>query len=387
MKPINRLSERPSPDHPITRPPEHAITRWLWSGICAGLAAVVLSGSAPLRAQEMDRRLAIFGRYLDALRTQAKIPGLSAAIVENRKIVWERGFGYQDVARRLPARPDTPYRIASLTKTFASTLLMQCVERRTLDLDASVRISPGSPALPPQVATVGQLLSHTSEGTPGSHYKYSGLLYGALTPVVESCTGKPFRVALADSILEPLGMYDSVPGQDLESAAAPAATLFEPARLTRYRDVLSRLAVPYVIDSKGRVQQADYPPKDINAAAGLISTVRDIARFDSAIDDRVLLSDETLSLAWTPVRSTTTGAMLPHALGWFSQDVRGERVIWHYGYWAQFSALYVKIPGRNLSLILLANSGGLSSYFPLGDGDITSSTFAELFLRLFGKGS
>jgi hypothetical protein len=70
-------------------------------------------------------------------------------------------------------------------------------------------------------------------------------------------------------------------------------------------------------------------------------------------------------------------------LGWFSQRVNGVRVIWHYGQWPQYSALYIKVPERRLTLILLANSGGLGEAFPLGDGDVMVSPFARTFLGLF----
>lgn len=70
------------------------------------------------------------------------------------------------------------------------------------------------------------------------------------------------------------------------------------------------------------------------------------------MDDRPLLRDATQALAWTNARSTTTGQTLPHALGWFRQEYRGRSVIWHYGSWAQFSALYVKVPDRDFTLLL-----------------------------------
>src|SRR4051794_18249797 len=74
------------------------------------------------------QRLDQFQQSLDSLRRQYAIPGLSAAIVSNGRIIWEKGFGFQDVENQIPATPDTPYRTASITKTFASMLLMKCVE-------------------------------------------------------------------------------------------------------------------------------------------------------------------------------------------------------------------------------------------------------------------
>jgi CubicO group peptidase (beta-lactamase class C family) len=57
---------------------------------------------------DLERRIALFTRYLDPLRTQAAIPGLSATIVSGGRVIWEAGFGYADVERRIAATPDTP---------------------------------------------------------------------------------------------------------------------------------------------------------------------------------------------------------------------------------------------------------------------------------------
>jgi CubicO group peptidase (beta-lactamase class C family) len=95
------------------------------------LAAVVwasfttLTGAAQA-SPDLDHRIALFTRYLDPLRIQAGVPGLSVAVVSAGRVVWERGYGFADVEARVPAAPDTLYRIASLTKTFTSALLAVC---------------------------------------------------------------------------------------------------------------------------------------------------------------------------------------------------------------------------------------------------------------------
>jgi CubicO group peptidase (beta-lactamase class C family) len=327
-----------------------------------------------------DAQLALFERYVEALRQRGGIPGLSAAIVYQQKVVWERGLGYQDVEGRVAARPDTPYRIASLTKTLASTLLMECVERNTLDLNAPM--SRYTTLIAEPGATVRHVMSHTSHAPPGASYRYDGNRYSALTNVVDACAQQPFRQALAVRILDRLAMRDSVPGQDLDAPTAAVAALFDAPTLARYQAVIARLAKPYTLDRRGRIVPADYPPKGISTAAGLISTVRDLARFDAGIDTNVIVSASTQQLAWTPFVSTS-GQTLPHALGWFSQRYGQTRLIWHYGYWNQFSALYLKVPERGLTLILLGNSGELSAPFSLGNGDVTTSAFAKTFLKMF----
>ena len=220
----------------------------------------------------------------------------------------------------------------------------------------------------------------TSDAPAGSAYRYDGDRYGALTPVVEACTGQPFRVALAARILDRLGMSDSVPGDDLGEPPAPVASLFASTTLERYRQVLTRLAKPYRSNGR-RYEPADYPPRGINAAAGLVSTVRDLARYDAALDDRVLLGDQTQRLAWTPF-ALRDGRRGPYGLGWFTQSIEGEPMVWHYGLWPSFSSLIVERPDRGATLILLANSDGLNARFPMADGDARVSPFVRAFLGL-----
>ena len=245
-----------------------------------------------------QQRLDQFQQSLDALRRQYAIPGLSAAIVSNGRIIWEKGFGFQDVENQIPATPDTPYRTASITKTFASMLLMKCVENGRLNLDTPIRNYTSG--ISDSRVTVRHLFTHTSQSSPpGESYLYSGDRYNFLTPVVESCAGKSFREVLAKDILDRLAMWDSVPGQDMEFPSAETESLFTPETLQRYQRVIQRLAKPYVIDNSGRPILSAYPPKGIFAAAGLISTVRDLARYDAAIDQHLLLASQTQEQAWT----------------------------------------------------------------------------------------
>jgi CubicO group peptidase (beta-lactamase class C family) len=121
----------------------------------------------------------------------------------------------------------------------------------------------------------------------------------------------------------------------------------------------------------------------LNAAVGIVSSVRDLARFDSALDDHVLLSEDTLANAWTP-RPPVDGRPRPFGHGWFAQLDDDEPIVWHFGYTPGVgSALWIKLPERGTTLILLANSDGLSAHFSLADGDVTDSPFARVFLSLF----
>jgi CubicO group peptidase (beta-lactamase class C family) len=317
-----------------------------------------------------------FEAYLEPLRQQAGIPGLSAVILLHGEVVWERGFGFQNQETRLRAAPDTPYLVGDLSQTFAAVLLMQCVEGRRLELDAPVRrygVNSTEPG-----ATLRQLLSHTSSGT----FRYEPDRFAQLTELATACIPQPYRKSVSHRILEHLAMRDSVPGRDILDTTAVPTGLYDPAHLERYQRVLERLAVPYRVDKRNKLTRTELPVEGINAATGLVSTARDLARFDRALDTTLLL-EETRLLSWsnTPI-ADVNGA--PTGLGWFVQTYRGERVVWHYGLIPNaYSSLYLKVPSRGLTVILLANSDGLSAPFQLHLGDVTRSVFASLFLRLF----
>ena len=349
--------------------------RRAWRGALASV--VVFAVCADLSAQltgDRGPRIALFTQYLESLRLQAGIPGLSAAITSDGRVIWEGGFGFADMEARVAAAPHTPYPIASITKTATSTLLMQCVEAGRLNLDAPIRSY--TTIVPDANATVRQVLAMASDAIAGSTYRYDGDRFLALTPVVEACTGASYRVAVAGQVLDRIGMSDSVPGHDLETVADAA---FDPATLTRYRAVLARIAKPYVVRGS-RPTLSEYPPKGINASAGLVSTVRDLARYDAAIDAHVLMSSSTQRIAWTPFR-LASGREAPYALGWFVQSTVAGPAVWHYGQWPTFSSLILKLPDRGMTLILLANSDGLSSRFPLASGDVAASPFARAFIQ------
>jgi CubicO group peptidase (beta-lactamase class C family) len=191
-------------------------------------------------------------------------------------------------------------------------------------------------------------------------------------------------------------MAESVPGQDVVlpevARSLPPAVFNEPV-LARYRALLARLARPYASNSASRPAPASYPSNTLDAASGLVTTVRDLARLDAALGDLVLLEPETLEAMWTPPTPALAPGQppaqgivppLPHALGWFVQTYQGERVVWQFGHWPGVtSSLIVKVPSQTLTFILLANSDGLAASSQLESGDVTTSLFARLFLRFF----
>jgi CubicO group peptidase (beta-lactamase class C family) len=341
------------------------------------LAALAVSlAAASYASAQQELTFSLFERYVDSLRVQANIPGMSAAIVQNERIVWEAGFGFADVERAVRATPDTPYHISGVTATLSSTLILeQCVETGHLGLDD--RIQQRALVAPDATITVRDALTHRSSA---GGFRYDPDRYAALTGVAETCIQKdlmPFREALFEKVFQRLGMIDSVPAQNVEDASADDRVQFSTSELDRFGGVLRRLAPPYRA-SGSSVSLNTNVSKSVDAATGAISTVRDLARFDSALDGAVLLHRETMSTMWSRFDGMPTG------LGWFVQSYNGQTLYWQFGNTSgAYSSLILKVPSRRLTLILLANSDGLSAPFPLQDGDVNASLFARTFLRLF----
>ena len=336
----------------------------------AALAAIGFSARA-----QGNLPVSLFERYVEALRLQSGIPGMSAAIVQNGRVVWDAGFGYQDVEALVRPTADTPYPVFGLTQALSSTVvLQQCLEQRYLELND--RVQRWNPEFEDTSTTVAQLLSHT---TPSGTFKYDPDRFAALTGVADQCANSRYVRLLTEEIFNRLGMVNSMPGADVLEPSSPHRRWINASTLDRYAAIYKRQAAPYKVDSRGRATRSTAPPAALSASTGVISTVRDLALFDSALDEGVLIEASTRSRAWE-----SSGAA-PAGLGWFVSRHNGERVVWHFGLARDaYSSLIVKVPGRNLTLILLANSDGLAGPpYNLADGNLSSNLFASLFLKLF----
>jgi CubicO group peptidase (beta-lactamase class C family) len=330
-----------------------------------------------------DLRFNWFREYIQSLRQQAGIPGLSALIVEREEIVWEDAFGYQDLDRALVAQPDTPFHLDATTQILTATLLLRCVEEGKLTLDAPIGGFVVGTAEPQ--TTIREILTHTSRVEDGWIFTHAPERLDLLVAVLQRCTGTSFPESIA-GVLDRLAMRDSVPGPDaflFRPAVPPAQGFPRAADVERYARVMQRLAIPYAIDAQRRASQSEYPATTLTPSGGLVTTVRDLAQFDLALRKGVLLRPATILASWQPIVGRT-GQPLPHGIGWFVQTFRGERIVWQFGVGTNASSsLIVSVPGRGLTLVLLANSSGLVQPFALANGDLTVSPFGRVFLSLF----
>jgi CubicO group peptidase (beta-lactamase class C family) len=139
--------------------------------------------------------------------------------------------------------------------------------------------------------------------------------------------------------------------------------------------------VPYRVISRRATRNTELLPTRIDFAQGVVTTALDLALFDIAYDSGFLTA-ETRQMALS--QAFANGKPLPTGLGWFVQAYNGEPIAWQFGVVdGAYSSLIIKVPNRRLTLILLANSDGLTGPFSLEAGDVTKSIFAKTFLRTF----
>jgi CubicO group peptidase (beta-lactamase class C family) len=345
-----------------------------------------------------------FKLRLDKLREELGIPGISLVVLHRQQVLFADGFGYANLENKIPATPETPYNIASLTKTFSAVVIMKLVEEGRLDLDAELAvllenkvIKRGqrtfhgySEACQEIIAasknpffrypslirnyhcdseriTVRHLLTHTSQGVPGENYQYNGFLFGFLSSVVEAVSGENFDQILVNTIIMPFDMTSTIPSWD-----------------DKLRDrTLSERAIYYRKSLFGFVP-SEYRTR-LSASAGMVSNVMDLAKFELAMDRDLVVSKESKEAMFTATRSKS-GKRLPYGLGWFVQNYKEMKLVWHYGHAPKaYSSLILKCLDRDATLILLANSDGASASFDLGAGDVMKSPFASAFIAFTEK--
>lgn len=352
--------------------------------------AIVMFGAlgAPTRAADnlvLSAVLSRFSDYLESLRTQAGIPGLAVGLVSATDVVWEHGFGYQDVERSIATRIDAPFAVDGLTQTVVAALTLRCSAERGSTFSIDDPASKYAPNSIDPTATLGMLMTHTSRAAGGLVFSYRMDRLAALAPADAMCTDSTFRAGILGPA--PLGLFsrfamiESVPGTDIGNLKAGDEGFDQPT-LDRFADLLTRTAVPYTVDGKGKATAAPAPPTPLTPAGGLLMSVRDLERFDLALKSGAMVPPDTLAAAWTaPVGAN--GQPLPHGQGWFVQAYNGEPIVWQYGEGAASSSMMIAAPRRGLTLILLANSAGLVRSMNLAAGDVTVSPFARVFFGIF----
>jgi CubicO group peptidase (beta-lactamase class C family) len=167
-------------------------------------------------------------RLVPALMTELKVPGVAIALIQDRRLVWSKGYGVQNAVTKEPVTPATVFEAASMSKPIFAMLALQLVEQGRFELDRPLAeygeelITPDLPDR--RLITARMALSHTSglpnwrpggeerEGPvpllfrPGSRFSYSGEGIFQLQRTLERITGQPLHRWAEDRLFKPLGL-------------------------------------------------------------------------------------------------------------------------------------------------------------------------------------
>jgi CubicO group peptidase (beta-lactamase class C family) len=329
-----------------------------------------------------------------AERMQAlKIPGAALAIVQGDQIEYLQGYGVADSTGRA-VTPQTPFMLASVSKSFTALAIMQLAEEGKLDLDAPVQeYLPWFQIADEKASsemTVRQLLYQTSgfsetDGNrinldanmaedalsasmkrlttikpihaPGTAFEYSNINYGLLGAIVEVVSGESFESYIRQNIFAPLDMKHSYTSKS-EAEAGGATNGYYPffGLPVRYD-----LLMPY--------------SRAVTPWAGIFSSAEDMAHYliahlnKGGYQNNSVLSPARVSQLHTPGIEIDTWAS--YAMGWwitpnFDLVSRNQTetlssynmpvVVWHEGSWATFRTLALMVPGQKIGLVLLMNT-------------------------------
>ena len=301
-------------------------------------------------------------------------PGLAVALVRDGRVAWAAGYGVAGHATGEPVRPATRFQAASVSKPVTAWGVLRLVEQGRIGLDEPVvghlrRWRPPPSPFQADGITIRRLLSHTAGlsvhgyvgqaldrplpaieaslsgetgdsfpvellDTPGRRWLYSGGGYSVLQLLVEELTGRPFADVMQAEVLGPLGMTAS--GFQWHRTAATAW--------------------PHDADG-GQTPDFAFPEQ---AAAGLVTTAADLARFVAAAlpgpegepPGREVLRPAGVRLAFTAAPGTEGRWGLGFALGLLPG---GDRLAYHEGANRGWRAGLALLPDRRTGIVGLAN--------------------------------
>lgn len=301
-----------------------------------------------------------FAKEIAELQLFFKIPAISVIVRKGNETVYEDYLGFANEEKSMVNDSLTTFPMASLTKIFSGVLIMKLVEEEKLSLDEPINKYILNKGISDSIK-IKHVLSHTSQGNIGRHFYYSNR-FGWLTSVIEKAAGQSFEKEMQEKIILPLGLKNTYLLKD-------SLQIIQEQR---------KIAKPYLYDGEVKSGFIDY---GYSASAGIASTVRDLAVFSEALDGNVLITADSRRKMFTPFQSD-----LPYGQGIFSQQFQGLDLIWGYGQYDCYSSLFLKVPEKNLTLVIAANNNLVSDPARLIYGDITYSLFAISFLKNYVLG-
>ena len=312
---------------------------------------------------------------------QADIAALVVSVVKDGQVILEKGYGLADIRGNVPATAGTVIRVASLSKAFTSTAVMQLVEQGKLDLDRDINdyLDFTIPAAFGKPVTMRHLLTHTAGFEETSYKRYrpplslrdhAAMVPDRIFPPGELPAYSNYSLTLAGYILQRISgesIADYIEGHILQ----PLGMQHSAFRMTLPDSLGALEARSYALASTGEPYDptmiAEMVPTEA-PASGLATTAQDMSRFMLAHlgqDSVQILSPATRALMHETLYTALPGAP-PIALGLFRSDYRGHRAIGHSGDGEGQHADMRLLPDLGVGLFTAVNSDGKVGSLPAG---------------------
>jgi len=345
------------------------------------VSALMWQQNVCAEAPELERIRSVFEPYAVQQIQQQKIPGLAVGIVLDKKVIYSRGFGVQELGESTPVSEHTLFHQASITKLFVATAIMQLAERGQVELDDLItkhlKYFKIRGALSEEIA-IGHLMNHTSgmpdvfrydwahpmhgddelerhvrmiglrslRSPPGEKFAYSNLGFEVLGDVIAKTSGKSFEAYVSEHIFDPLKMRHSTLAVGEADDQAVAA--------------------PHIKDSSGNVVVSEvYPYNRRHAPSStLVSSVSDMTRWAIAnlnhgtLDGNRILEETSYERMWR--KSAEVSGPRSIGLGWFLNELDGRSLVFHGGSDLGFASMLILVPAEGMAVTLMANKNKAS---------------------------
>jgi CubicO group peptidase (beta-lactamase class C family) len=313
-----------------------------------------------------------------ALR-EIRAAGFSIAVFRDGQPVLAKGYGYADLAERVPASANTIYRLASITKQFTAAAILHLAEEGKLSLDD--RISDYLPHYPASGhrITIRNLLSHTSgvsdvavipileeagglgytreriidlvasqplDFEPGTGHSYSNVGFILAGMVIEKVSGTTYAGYLTNEVLRPLGLDQTSFCPDEQPSADRWAHGYD-SQHGNWSRALRLGRAPAFIDP------APINMEVLSSAGGLCSTVTDLARWPGLL--RSFLDPASYREMSRPT-VLADGTKVPYGLGLQIRDFGSHSAVSHGGVVTGFVSMVADFPEDDVTVAMLVNS-------------------------------
>lgn len=284
------------------------------------------------------------------------------------KIIYERYYGVANREMGVPLSPQTASQLASVSKTFTGAAILYLHQHKYLNIDE--KVSTYLKQFPYPQVTVKMLLCHRAglpdytkwipryrkdtrtpitnhdvlemfarykpalEFKPNTHFKYSNSNYAILASIIEEVTELNFKDFMQKYVFTPLGMKNTYLYDPVKGPPAYKSTISYKYNWRREPDMFA---------------------DGVYGDKGVYSTVQDMYKWDQSFYQNVLLSNETLEMAYGPCSFEKPGVK-NYGLGWRMLCFpNGDKIIYHNGWWHGNNTVFYRFIKDNFTIIILGN--------------------------------